>query len=59
MQKEDGRVTIHGWSLPSKHKVGAESVQFGFVELDLTHSFQESSHLMFLQYAAQLFEITR
>ncbi|KAM4530161.1 sperm associated antigen 9a isoform 4-T4 [Odontesthes bonariensis] len=21
MQKEDGRVTIHGWSLPSKHKV--------------------------------------
>ncbi|MEQ2161584.1 hypothetical protein GOODEAATRI_010959, partial [Goodea atripinnis] len=21
MQKEDGRVTVHGWSLPSKHKV--------------------------------------
>lgn len=22
MQKEDGRVTAHGWSLPSKYKVG-------------------------------------
>lgn len=24
MQKEDGRVTAHGWSLPSKYKVGTE-----------------------------------
>ena len=26
MQKEDGRVTAHGWSLPSKYKVGSEGL---------------------------------
>lgn len=24
MQKEDGRVTAHGWSLPNKYKVGKQ-----------------------------------
>lgn len=28
MQKEDGRVTAHGWSLPSKYKVGDDGLMF-------------------------------
>lgn len=47
MQKEDGRVTAHGWSLPSKYKVVNEGLNRNKVSghVDLPHSFEENIHL--------------
>lgn len=47
MQKEDGRVTAHGWSLPSKFKVGPGFGVSGAELLNLNHKL---GHGLFGQF---------